>query len=288
MKEIRKLLKYEIPKPLLEIPQPPEKLYIQGELPSEKNIFLAVVGSRKFTSYGREACERIIEGLRGYPIVIVSGLALGIDSIAHKKALDVGLTTIAFPGSGLDPSVLYPATNARLAEKIIEAGGAVISEFEPTFRATPWSFPQRNRLMAGISKAVLVIEAQQKSGTLITARMATDYNRDVYAVPGPIFGGNSSGTNGLLKQGATPITSSEDLLIALGFEIEKQEKTQEEIYENCSPEEIAVLEILNEPKSRDELLREMNMPTAKANAILSIMEIKELIQESLGEIHRLT
>src|SRR3989344_5297892 len=159
--EIKKLTSGNFPPQLLEIPQPPKELFI--------------VGSRKYTTYGKEACEKLIEGLRGYPIVIVSGLALGIDSIAHKKALDVGLTTIAFPGSGLDPKVLYPATNAHLAERIVEAGGAVISEFEPDFRATPWSFPQRNRLMAGISDAVLVIEAEQKSGTLITSRLATEY-----------------------------------------------------------------------------------------------------------------
>ena len=190
MEDIRKLRTEEIPPQLLEIPQPPKTLYIRGTLPSQDAIYLAVVGSRKYTSYGRDICEKLVRGLAGYPVIIVSGLALGIDTIAHKTAMSVGLTTIAFPGSGLDNSVLYPRTNLSLAQEIINAGGCLISEMQPTERATLYSFPQRNRLMAGISKAVLIIEAEEKSGTLITARMALDYNRDVLAVPGSIFSEN--------------------------------------------------------------------------------------------------
>ena len=185
--EIVKLEKSKFPKSLLEIPEPPEELYIAGNLPSEDYTYLCIVGSRKFTSYGKEACEKIIEGLKGYPIVIVSGLALGIDSIAHKKALSVGLKTLVFPGSGLSPSAMYPKTNALLAEEIVKDGGCLISEFDPDFKATLWSFAKRNRLMSGISKAVLIIEAEEKSGTMITARLSTEHNRDVLAVPGSIF-----------------------------------------------------------------------------------------------------
>src|SRR3990172_5344969 len=132
--EIKKLTSGNFPPQLLEIPQPPKELFIVGEFPKE-TTFLAVVGSRKYTTYGKEACEKLIEGLRGYPIVIVSGLALGIDSIAHKKALDVGLTTIAFPGSGLRPEVLYSRKNYELGKNIVKSGGCLISEFEPDFRA---------------------------------------------------------------------------------------------------------------------------------------------------------
>src|SRR3989344_3756135 len=173
--EIQKLPKEKFPKALLEIPQPPKDLWIIGELPPENLIYLCVVGSRKFTSYGREACEKIIAGLKDYPIVIVSGLAMGIDAISHRKAVSVGLKTIVFPGSGLSPEAMYPKTNAKLAEEIFENGGCLISEFEPDFKAKLWSFAKRNRLMAGISKATLIIEAEEKSGTLITARLTTEY-----------------------------------------------------------------------------------------------------------------
>jgi len=166
--EIQKLPKNKFPEALLEIPQPPENLWIIGEMPSPDLIYLCVVGSRKFTSYGKEACEKIIAGLKGYPIVIVSGFAMGIDTIAHKKAMQVGLKTLVFPGSGLSAEAMYPKTNVRLMSEVVENGGCLISEFEPDFKATQWSFPMRNRLMAGISKAVLIIEAEEKSGTLIT------------------------------------------------------------------------------------------------------------------------
>ncbi|PIZ85685.1 DNA-protecting protein DprA [Candidatus Nomurabacteria bacterium CG_4_10_14_0_2_um_filter_33_9] len=287
--QIRKLLKKEFPAALLEIPQPPEDLWIIGELPTNKNlIYLCVVGSRKFTSYGRETCEKIIAGLKGYPIVIVSGFAIGIDTISHKKAMQVGLKTIVFPGSGLGDEAIYPKTNVRLIREVVESGGCLISEFEPDFKATQWSFPMRNRLMAGISKSVLIIEAEEKSGTLITARLATEYNRDVLAVPGSIFSSSSKGTNRLIRQGATPVTCPEDVLEALGFEKEEDKQAcllmQAKLFEDLSPEEKKVVDLLREPIPRDDLIRAMKMPTPNANAILSIMEIKELIKEELGEI----
>jgi DNA processing protein len=282
--KIEKLPKPKFPKALLEIPQPPTDLWIQGEMPPESLIYLCVVGSRKFTSYGKEACEKIIAGLKGYPIVIVSGLAMGIDAIAHKKALAVGLKTLVFPGSGLSPSAMYPKTNAKLAEEVVASGGCLISEFEPNFKATLWSFGRRNRLMAGISKATLIIEAAERSGTLITARLTTEYNRDLLVVPGSIFSPNSQGTNKLLRLGATPITSSEDVLDALGFEVEKSEDKQAKLFADLSPKEKMVVDLLLEPVPRDDLIRAMKMSTPDAQALLSVMEIKELITEELGEI----
>lgn len=283
---IIKLKPEEFPSQLLEIPQPPKTLYIRGSMPDPDLTYLAIVGSRNYTSYGKDICEKLIRGLQGYPIVIVSGLALGIDSIAHRTALNVGLKTIAFPGSGLDDKVIYPKTNIFLAKEIIENRGCLISEFEPNFISTLYSFPQRNRLMAGMSKAVLIIEAEEKSGTLITARLALDYNKDVLAVPGSAFSSNSNGTNWLIKQGATPITKSEDILEALGFKIEKPELSDEEKYADCSKEEIMVINLLREPRERDDLIREMKMDIARANALLSIMELKELIKEELSEIRK--
>ena len=286
MEDIYKLKPEQFPKPLLEIPQPPKTLYARGKLPSADMVYLAVVGSRKYTSYGKDICQKLIRGLKGYPIVIVSGLAMGIDSIAHRTALETGLTTISFPGSGLDNSVLYPRMNIKLAQEIVDSGGCLISEFKPDSISQLYSFPQRNRLMAGISKAVLIIEAEEKSGTLITARMALDYNRDVLAVPGSAFSSNSDGTNRLIKQGAIPVTTSEDVLLALGFDVEKPKLTDREKYADCSKEELKIIELLREPIERDELIRISGMNTAVANALLSIMEIKELIKEELGEIRK--
>lgn len=284
MEDIYRLKPEQFPERLLEIPHVPKLLYIRGKLPPEDMVYLAVVGSRKYTSYGKDICEKLISGLKGYPIVIVSGLALGIDTIAHKTALNAGLLTISFPGSGLDNSVLYPRANINLAQKIIDSGGCLISEMRPEERATLYSFPKRNRLMAGISKAVLIIEAEEKSGTLITARLALDYNRDVFAVPGSAFSANSKGSNKLIHQGATPITTSEELLDALGFEIEKIELTDEERYADCGKDEMKIIGLLREPMERNDIIRLSGLPIGEANALLSIMELKELIKEELGEI----
>jgi DNA processing protein len=281
--DLKTLEKGSIPKDLLEIPQPPKKLYLAGELPPEGTVYLAVVGSRKCTTYGRDACRKLISGLKGYPIAIVSGLAVGIDALSHETALDTGLFTVAFPGSGISESVLSYHPNIKLMKRILESGGCLISEFEPDFKATQWSFPMRNRLVAGISRAALIIEAEEKSGTLITARMALDYNREVLAVPGPITSANSKGTNRLIRGGATPITSSLDILEALGFKVDDSSK-QARLFEDLSSDEKKVFEILREPMPRDELLKKLKMPIQDANALLSIMEIKELIKEELGEM----
>lgn len=286
---MRILHQSEFPKELLEIPQVPDQLYIKGELPSpEDYIYVSVVGSRKHTSYGKDACEKIIRGLKGYPFVIVSGLALGIDRIAHKTAMEVGLPTIAIPGSGLDDKVLYPSANRGLAELILKKGGCLLSEFEPDFRATLWSFPQRNRIVAGISRAVIVIEAPEKSGALITARMATDYNRDVFAVPGSIFSETSKGTNKFIKLGATPVTCAEDILNAFGL-IDPFAPTQHTFQEleEASDDEKKILALLDEPLARDELITRSHMATSHANAIISLLEIKGLISESLGKIRKI-
>lgn len=271
-----------LPSPLEEIPDPPKKLSIRGKLPDKSFILLAVVGSRKYTPYGKEVCQKIISGLKNYPICIVSGLALGIDSIAHETALENNLPTIAVPGSGLDEDVLYPSSHLNLAERILTKGGCLISEYENNEKAATWTFPQRNRIMAGISKAVLVIEAEKQSGTMITARLATEYNRDVLAIPGSIFSKMSEGTNFLLKMGATPINNSEDVLEALGItSLEKKENN----FSDCSKEEIEILKILNIPKSREEICETLNISAQKLAGILTILELKDLIKENAGKIY---
>ena len=276
------LTKEQFPQLLQEINDPPKKLHVKGKLPEDDMKFLCVVGSRKYSPYGKEACKTLIEGLRGYDVVIVSGLALGIDGIAHEAALDAGLTTIAVPGSGLGDDVLYPSTHKNLAKRILDAGGALISEFEENFRATSYSFPQRNRIMAGMSHATLIIEAEEKSGTLITSKFATEYNRDVLTVPASIFSDNSYGPHMLLRLGATPVTSSEDILEAFGLKADVgQQKLK---LEDLSSDEKKVVEILKNPVSRDEHVARLGLPIQKANVTLSAMEIKGIIKESMGEM----
>ena len=174
----RKVLKSKnFPALLKEIPSPPEELYLIGELPSEEALFLGVVGSRKFSNYGKESCEKIISGLKNSfrEIIIVSGMAIGIDGIAHKAALQNNLKTVAIPGSGLDDKVLHPRSNIQLSKEIVEKGGCLLSEFPWDMPAGVHTFPQRNRIIAGLSHGVLIIEAAEKSGDLITANLALEY-----------------------------------------------------------------------------------------------------------------
>ncbi len=272
----------QFPPLLREITDPPEKLYARGTLPKAENKFLAVVGSRKYTPYGKQAVQKLIAGLAGYPIVIVSGLALGIDAIAHEAALEAGLTTVAVPGSGLGGSVLYPASNRALAKRILKAGGCLLSPFPDDFKATPYSFPLRNRIMAGLSHAVLVVEASEKSGTLITSKLATDYNRDVLTVPGSIFSGNSFGPHMLLRLGATPVIKSEEILDALGLKSEARQAS----VENLSELEQKILASLENPLSRDELIDTLSLPTSEIQVTLARLELRGLIKEEMGEIRR--
>ncbi|HEY0964245.1 MAG TPA: DNA-processing protein DprA [Candidatus Paceibacterota bacterium] len=264
----------EFPALLREIPQPPATLNYRGSLPPSNITLLSVVGSRKYSSYGKQVVDHLIGGLKGYPVGIVSGLALGIDSLAHEAALKNDLYTLAIPGGGLNDGVIYPATHKNLAHRILEAGGGLLSEFDPDFKATQWSFPQRNRLVAGISRATLLIEAAEKSGTLITARMATDYNRELLVVPGSIFSSNSTGVHQFLKLGATPVTDAEDILAV--FHIEKGAAEAKPL-PLLSPSEAAVCELLTEPRHRDELIRLLNMNTSEATQLLMLMELKDLI-----------
>lgn len=280
--EIKILEKKNWPPLLVETPKPPAKLYYAGAVPDYSRKFLCVVGSRKYTTYGRDAVEYLIKGLTGYPVTIVSGLALGIDSFAHMNALKYGLPTVAIPGSGLSPKTLHPQSHLRLAEEIVEKGGTLLSEFESDFKATFWSFPQRNRIMAGMSHATLLIEAGEKSGTLITAKLAIDYNRELLCVPGPIFSTNSEGTNMFARLGATIVRSPGDILEALGIKAEAKEKKKD--YSDCSVNEIKIINILNEPLERDELVRQIKLPIHEVQMALTLLELKGYIREEMGEV----
>ncbi len=255
---------------------------MRGILPSYDLKWLAVVGSRACTNYGRQALKHLVEGLRGQPIVIVSGLAYGIDALAHEAALEAGLSTIAVPGSGLDWDVLYPKANVGLARGILEAGGALLSEFNPDMKANDYTFPQRNRIMAGMCAATLVVEAKERSGSLITARLAVEYNRELLVVPGSIFSRESAGVHQFLKLGATPVTDSADILKALG--IEKREPLALSLREDISPNEARVLSIVVSPLPRDELIEALGIPASEAGVLLSMMEIKGLVVEEYGVV----
>lgn len=271
---------------LAEIPDIPASLSMRGSLESTKGrIFLTVVGSRKYSSYGKSCCQSLISGLREYPITIVSGMALGIDAIAHQAALDVGLPTIAFPGSGLNWNVLYPAQHRALAEDILSAGGAIISEYQHDMRATPWSFPRRNRLEAGISRMTLIIEAEEQSGTLITARLATDYNKVVGAVPGPITSPTSQGPNWLLKLGAVPITESADILKELNLIAHSFLDSKPVALLNADEEKVIAL--LMQPKTKEAIIQELSLDPGAANIIFSTLEIKGVIKETFGYVERI-
>lgn len=281
MIEIKKLSPKSFPPLLSEIPDPPQAMYLRGTLPPAETKLLAVVGSRRMSRYGKEACEHLVGNLAGYPIGIVSGLALGIDGIAHRAALVAGLSTIAVPGSGLSEEVLYPRAHLSLARDIIDAGGALLSEMEPDERAAPYTFPKRNRLMAGMSHAVLIIEAGLKSGTLITARLAAEYNRELLIVPHSIFSDGGAGGHLFMGLGARAVRSADDILDALG--IKKEEAARNIV---LSSEEKSVLEMLRQPMARDELIRVLGIPAGAANVLLVQMEIRGIITESMGEIRK--
>jgi DNA processing protein len=280
--ELKLLSPKDFPPLLSEIPDVPKRLYVRGELPPVDWKWLAVVGSRALTAYGKQACEYLIEGLRGYPVVIVSGLAYGADACAHKTALSAGLPTIAVPGSGLDYSVMYPRAHIALAKEIIKAGGAHLSEFESNESARDYMFPTRNRIVTGLCHATLIIEAKEKSGSLITARLATEYNRELLVVPGSIFSATSKGTHQFLKLGAQAATEPADILKALGIEAREVVATASRT--DLSENERRVFEIIASPCSRDTLIAMLKMPITETNILLSTMEIKGLIKEELGVI----
>ena len=202
----------EYPKILKEIYNPPLVIYYKGNLSFDEALSLSVVGSREHSPYGATVVSRMVKLACDYKLVIISGLAIGIDSLAHTKALDCGGKTIAVLGSGLDKNNIYPRNNIYLFNRIIESGGAVISEFPPGTPPLRQNFPQRNRIIAGLARATLVIEAKEKSGSLITAYQALEQGREVMSIPGSIFSDFSSGTNQLISKGAKIIRNEMDIL----------------------------------------------------------------------------
>ncbi len=283
--DIRELDRTEWPDQLLEIPQLPPRLWIRGTMPPVGTKILAVVGSRAMTRYGQEACEKLIMGLAGYPISIISGLALGVDACAHKAAIATGLHTIAIPGSGLDDSVIGPRANLGLAKEIVAKGGALISEHEPRYIAHPYDFPSRNRLMVGLSDAVLVIEAGQKSGTLITARLAGEYNRDLLCIPHRIGDPHAFGPHLFIRLGAALVTEPLHILEALKIPPHGI-SSHTAIPTDLTDVEQEIWGMLEEPKTRDEILRSADGAAGEILTALVALELRGLIKEEFGMWHK--
>jgi len=269
--------------PLLnEIYDPPPILYYRGALPKEHSFSIAVVGTRKNTPYGKIACEQIVAGLVRSTIVIASGLAYGIDAIAHQATLDAAGTTIAILGASLEKNNIYPAHNRSLAERIAESGGALVSEHPPGTPPLKQYFPRRNRIISGISLGVLVVEAPEQSGALLTARYALEQDRDVFAVPGNITSENSLGTNNLIKMGARPVSEAEDILSALNLERAEEYSTASDVVPNTREEAVILDSLTKEPLHVDDIARLTKLAVRDINAALTLMEMKGMVRHMGG------
>jgi len=272
----------DYPRLLKEIPSAPYLIYYKGDYDFNSRPLLAIVGSRKFTTYGQQVALSLARDLAGAGITVVSGMALGIDTFAHRGALEAGGQTLAVLGSSLEDGFIGPRTNFNLSRQII-ANGALLSDYPPGTQATAQTFPARNRLMAGLTTGTIVVEAAQQSGTLITANMALDFNREVFSVPGNIFSPVSQGTNSLIKQGAKIITGVNDILEELNLTDFRQEKKIQEIIPASKEEEIILQILSNEPQHIDRIIKLSKINTSIVSSTLIILEMKGYIKDMGGQ-----
>jgi len=269
------------PLPLKKIKDPPRVLYFLGKIQEKENC-LAVVGTRRCSSYGKEAAFKIVSDLVESGLTIVSGFAPGIDTIAHKTAIEKGKRTIAVLGTGLDRKSIYPKENLKLVEKILESGGALISEFKPGTHGTKYTFPKRNRIISGLSLGVLVIEARLKSGSLITAEYAKEQKRKIFALPGPIFSQTSKGCHFLIKNGAKLVESAEDILEELGM---NKLRVKKEKVEGKTSQESLILEALKEGALNiEKIIEKTKLSPSRVASLLSILEIEGKVKNLGGNI----
>jgi DNA processing protein len=277
----RQLGPEEYPAQLREIPEPPKTLFARGSWAPEGTKYLAVVGSRALSSYGREACEKLIAGLAGYPISIVSGMALGADACAHKAALRAGLHTVAVLGSGLDDRSIHPRTNFGLAKEILSSDGLLLSEHSDGYQPHPHDFPARNRIVVGLSQAVLVVEAGPQSGTLITARLSHEYNRDLLCIPHRIGDPHGFGAHLFLRLGAGLVAEPEHILEALRIE-PRGNSTAVDLSETLQGDEKTLYALLTEPMPKDDLIRASGLSSSLALSALVMLELKGVLKEEFG------
>ena len=271
---------YNYLRDLPHIPDPPKKLFIRGKLPAKRVKTVAIVGTRKPSAYGREIATKIASECAKNGIVVVSGLALGIDSIAHRAAIDSGGKTIAILANGVDK--IYPRSHEDLGQKILQTNGAILSEYPNNTPARPWQFLARNRIVSGLADAVVIIEAASRSGTLSTANHALDQGKEIFAVPGNITSPLSAGCNQLIKNGANPLTSVEDLL---DFLIPDRFEKQTQLFKGDTREENVILEFLskNGTTSSDTIIKQTKLSASEFNQAITMLELEGLVLNNGGE-----
>lgn len=269
----------DYPSQLKDLLNAPPVLYIAGTLkPEEDRFALAIVGTRKVTAYGRQVTEQFAQELAKGQVTVVSGLAHGVDTVAHTAALDAGGRTIAVLASGLD--TIYPATNLGLARRIVESGqGALVSEFPLGVKPDARNFPARNRIISGLSLGVLVTEAPIQSGALITANFALEQGRDVFAVPNSIYAPGSAGTNKLLQDGAHMVMNVSDILTQLNLFLVPQHIEMQALLPDNDEERVLLNLLSREPMQIDEIIRASNLPTMTVTSTLLMMEIKGMVKQ---------
>lgn len=285
-RELEKLKKHNVrmftwndaqyPQKLKEIYDFPPVLYVRGNLTSDDEWSVAVVGSRRATAYGREVTKRIVTDLARNKVTIISGLARGIDTVAHRTALDMGGRTIAVFGCGLD--MVYPAENMKLAQEIIEKG-ALVSDYPLGTKPKAEHFPRRNRIMSGLSLGVLVVEAAESSGALITANLALEQNREVFSVPGSIWSPLSRGTNSLIQDGAKLVRNAGDIMEELNLNIVPQQLEFVEHTGLTDIESSLIQRLSQEPIHIDEICRHSELPISTISSTLIMMELKGIVRQ---------
>lgn len=267
------------PKLLKEISDPPPVIFYRGQLPSDQPA-ISIVGTRKCTPYGKLTTSVLSKKLASEGVVVVSGLALGIDGIAHDGALQEKGKTIAILGSGIDKNYIYPSLHQPLAERIVKNGGAILSEYPPNFKPTQYSFPARNRIIAGMSLGTVITEAPASSGALITAKFCLDYNREIFAFPHPITSPQGSGCNELIKKGAQLVSSAEEILDYLQIQYIKEPIKKD------SPDNNIEKQIMDALKAGslhvDEIIKTTGLPSSQINSSLIVMEMKKKVQNFGG------
>jgi DNA processing protein len=273
------------PRALKEIKGAPKVLYYRGILPTEGEKCVAIVGTRRCSPYGQQVALKIAGELADAGITVVSGLAPGIDTFSHRAVVERKKRTIAVLGTGLDEKSIYPQINLDLSRRIIENGGCLISELPDGTSGSKFSFPRRNRIISGLSLAVLVIEAKEKSGSLITADYAIKQNRKLLAIPGPIYSLNSSGPNKLIKNGAKLITSTNDILDELGLAYSKEVSISEEGYGATKEEKIIIEALKDGPLHIDKIIEKTKLGASATVAMLALMEISGIILSLGGSIY---
>lgn len=277
------------PARLLNCYDPPPLLYFRGNADLNQARILSIIGTRNNTEYGKQVTEQLVQSLQPYNVIIVSGLAFGIDSIAHKAALHCGIPTIGVLGHGLD--TLYPYQNRTLAKEMVRNGG-LLTEFPRNTRPDRHNFPRRNRIVAGMADATVVIETASKGGSMITAELAAGYNRDVFAVPGRITDAKSAGCNQLVSQNrAIPFSGADQLLETLGWsEKKKTSRKQKSLFADLSPDEEVIVGILREKGTIpvDELALRSGFSSSRIASALLRLEIENVVMSLPGKICQLT